>query len=155
MSSLSLHTLSPARGSRTKSVRVGRGGKRGTTSGRGTKGQRARSGGRNKLAYKGMRHILLQTPQRRGHANKPGEKFTCIQVGDLERVFEKGSTVTLKHMLQRGLIRGFSKGVKVLGDGALTKAMTVHAHAFSASAKEKIEKIGGKAELIQSNTFEK
>lgn len=150
MSEISIHTLHASQGSRKESTRIGRGGKRGTTSGRGTKGQRARSGGRNKLALKGMRHIILQTPQRRGHANRPREKYACVNLGDLERAFDAGSHADPKQMIAKGLIRGFAKGVKVLGDGTLRKALTVKAHAFSASAREKIEKAGGKAEVINN-----
>ena len=150
MTDVSLHSLHSSIGARKSSQRVGRGGKRGTTSGRGTKGQRARSGGRNKLAYKGMRHVLLQTPQRRGHANRPGVKYACINIGDLERKFGSGDSVDPRLMLKRGLVRSINQGVKVLGDGALSKGITVRAHAFSASAREKIEKAGGKAEIIQN-----
>jgi len=149
MSDISFHTLHPASGSRHPRRRVGRGGKRGTTSGRGTKGQRARSGGKKGLAYLGMRHIILQTPQRKGHANMPREKFTVVNLEELERHFVSGDTVTPHALLKKGILREITKGVKILGQGSITKVLTVRACAFSASAKEAIEKAGGKAEVVE------
>lgn len=148
MSEISLHSLSPALGSRMASRRVGRGGKRGTTSGRGTKGQRARSGGRNKLSSLGMRHVLLQTPQQRGHAFRPVKSFVTINVGEWEGKFNAGDTVSLKSLVAKGVLKATSRKLKVLGDGTLTKGFTVKAHAFSQRAKAVIEKAGGKAEVI-------
>ncbi len=151
MSDLSLHTLSPYRGSRKSRLRVGRGGKRGTTSGRGTKGQRARSGGRNKLAYKGMRHLLLQTPQLRGQANKHKEKYVCVNIGKLDALFDDGARIGAKSLISRGVIRHAGRGLKILSDGELTKNFEISAHKFSTAAKEKIEKAGGKALIIEKS----
>ncbi|MEW6611094.1 MAG: 50S ribosomal protein L15 [Patescibacteria group bacterium] len=149
MSLISLHTLSPYHGSRKERRRVGRGGKRGTTSGRGTKGQRARTGGRNKLAYKGMRHILLQTPQLRGHANKPKDKYVTVNIGTLSELFDDGAIITAKSLQDKGVIRALGRGLKILGDGELNKKFEITAHAFSASAKEKIEKARGRAIIVE------
>src|SRR3989338_4619162 len=143
MSELSLHTLRPAAGSRKVSQRVGRGGKRGTTAGRGTKGQRARSGGRNKLSVLGMRHVLLQTPQRRGHAQKAAKSFVTVNLGDLERVYAAGETVTLKSLVAKGVIKDTARPLKVLGGGKLAQSLTVKARAFSAGARAAIERAGG------------
>ena len=153
MSDLSLHTLSPYRGSRKSRLRVGRGGKRGTTSGRGTKGQRARSGGRNKLAYKGMRHLLLQTPQLRGHANKHKEKYICVNIGTLDALFDDSAHIDAKALINRGVIRHTGRGLKILGDGELKKKFEISAHKFSTAAKEKIEKAGGKVVVIDKSQF--
>src|SRR3989338_7764983 len=135
MSELSLHTLRPAAGSRKVSQRVGRGGKRGTTAGRGTKGQRARSGGRNKLIVLGMRHVLLQTPQRRGHAQKAAKSFVTVNVGDLERVYAAGETGPLRGLEARGVFKDRAPPRKALGGGKREQPLRGRARAFSAGAR--------------------
>jgi large subunit ribosomal protein L15 len=144
---LKLHNLSPAPGSKKKKIRVGRGegGRRGKTAGRGTKGLKARS--RLRPGFEGgQTPLAMRLPKLKGFTNPNKEQFAIVNLASLE-VFEAGSEVTPESLRQRGMIR--HKGqVKVLAEGDLSKALTVKAHAFSASAKDKIEKAGGIVEVI-------
>ncbi|MGD2043755.1 MAG: 50S ribosomal protein L15 [Acidimicrobiia bacterium] len=144
---LKLHNLSPAPGSKKKKIRVGRGegGRRGKTAGRGTKGLKARS--RLRPGFEGgQTPLAMRLPKLKGFTNPNKEQFAIVNLASLE-VFEAGSEVTPESLRQRGMIR--HKGqVKVLAEGDLSKALTVKAHAFSASAKDKIEKAGGTVEVI-------
>ncbi|MFA5029657.1 MAG: 50S ribosomal protein L15 [Patescibacteria group bacterium] len=143
--SLTLSNLKPAKGAAKKAKRVGRGGKRGTYSGRGMKGQRARSGGKGGLKALGFKQTLQRIPKIRGFRSlKP--KLVVVNLRDLEK-FDAGTVADIKAMKKNGLIAKKVSGVKVLGEGKLTKKLTVVARAFSASAKEAIIKAGGQAEL--------
>lgn len=144
---LELHTLQTTE--RKTKKRVGRGwGSRGKYSGRGMKGQKARSGGKGGLKLRGAKQTILRLPKNRGFKS-PRASYEVVNVADLE-LFDAKAEVTPQAMVKKGLIPSARMGVKVLGDGALSKALTVHAHAFSASAKNLIEKAGGKAEVIET-----
>ncbi|HWB89821.1 MAG TPA: 50S ribosomal protein L15 [Acidimicrobiia bacterium] len=144
---LKLHHLSPAPGSKKKKIRVGRGegGRRGKTAGRGTKGLKARS--RLRPGFEGgQTPLAMRLPKLKGFTNPNKVEYAIVNLASLA-VFDKGSEVTPETLRERGLIR--HKGqVKVLAEGDLDKALTVRAHAFSAAAKEKIEKAGGSIEVI-------
>jgi len=144
---LKLHHLSPAPGSKKKKIRVGRGegGRRGKTAGRGTKGLKARNSLRPGFEG-GQTPLAMRLPKLKGFTNPNKEAFAIVNLASLAD-FEAGSEVTPDTLRARGLIR--HKGqVKVLAEGELDKALTVKAHAFSASAKDKIEKAGGTVEVI-------
>jgi large subunit ribosomal protein L15 len=141
---LTLQTIKSFPKSRKKVKRVGRGlGSTGTYSGRGQKGQKARSGGKKGLKMLGMRRIILSTPKLRGFKS-PYSKMTAVNVLDLEKKFNDGERVTPKTLLEKGLVGKMNVAVKILGDGELKKKLTVSECAVSASAREKIEKAGGK-----------
>lgn len=140
---LSLHTIKPAKGSRKTGKRIGRGlSKGGSYSGRGVKGQRARSGGRAGLQKKGIRHIMLALKKNRGFKSQY-EKSMVVNVGVIAQAFPDGAKVTVKALAEKGLIPSEGKYVKVLGDGSIGIKVIVEGCAVSASAKEKIEKAGG------------
>ena len=144
---MKLHDLKPAKGSTHRRRRVGRGisAGQGKTAGRGTKGQGSRSGGGVKPYFEGGQLPLVRRlPHTRGFTNIHREPFEVVNVETLEAKFDAGTEVTPGLLLERGLV-GKSGRVKVLGDGSLSKALTVKAHAFSASAKEKIAAAGGTA----------
>ena len=145
--SFTLSNLKPARGSRTSSKRIGRGAGsgHGTTAGRGTKGQLARTGGRNKLKRMGLKRIMQRIPKLRGFTSLTARLVT-VNVGDLQDAFGAGAKITPQALQKAELVRDISSGVKILGDGTLTKALTVKECAVSKSAKEKIEKAGGQIE---------
>ncbi len=143
---LTLHTLKPAKGSKKKRKRVGRGNAsgHGTYSTRGQKGQRSRSGGRNKLKIKGLKSLLQSIPKQRGfHSLYP--KLAVVNLKDLEKSFNEGELITPKKLETKGLIRTAKNGVKILSDGVLTKKFRVQADSFSKGAEEKIKKAGGEA----------
>ena len=143
---LTLSNLKPAKGAIKKRKDIGRGGKRGTYSGRGMKGQKARSGGRHGLKALGLRQVIRRVPKLRGFkSQKP--KMAIVNLADLERVFENDAKITPQELFKVGLIRSTAFGVKILGDGKLSKKLNVSARAFSASAKEAIEKAGGQVEI--------
>ncbi|HEX6222023.1 MAG TPA: 50S ribosomal protein L15 [Acidimicrobiia bacterium] len=144
---LKLHHLAPAPGSKKKKIRVGRGegGRRGKTAGRGTKGLKARSKLRPGFEG-GQTPLAMRLPKLKGFTNPNKESFAIVNLASLAD-FDAGSEVTPEVLRERGLIR--HKGqVKVLAEGDLDKALTVRAHAFSASAKKKIEAAGGSVEVI-------
>lgn len=140
-----LSNLKPSPGSRTRVRRIGRGAGsgRGTTAGKGTKGQRARSGGRKGLKRLGLKRIMQRIPKHRGFKSIH-PRPAVVNVGDLEARFASGAVITPQALAAIGLVRSAKNGVKILGDGALTKALTVKGCEVSKSAKEKIEKAGGK-----------
>ena len=144
---LKLHNLAPAPGSKKKKIRVGRGegGRRGKTAGRGTKGLKARNTLRPGFEG-GQTPLAMRLPELRGLKNPNKEPYAVINLEALAE-FEAGSEVTPESLRERGMIRHRGE-VKVLAEGDLDKALTVKAHAFSKSAKEKIEKAGGTAEVI-------
>ena len=144
-----LHELSPAEGSKTKSVRVGRGlgSGLGKTSGRGQKGQNSRSGGGTRPGFEGgQRPLYLRLPKR-GFYNKFGKEYVVLNVCDLNG-FEDGTVVDPILLLECGAIKNIRDGVRILGNGEITKSLTVQAMGFSKSAEEKIKAAGGKVEVI-------
>ena len=143
---MKLHELSPAPGSTKKAFRVGRGAGSGNgkTAGKGHKGQKARSGGG---VRPGGQMPLQRRIPKRGFNNIFAKHFAIVNVSDLER-FDNDTVVTEELLVETGLVKKALDGVKVLGNGDLSKKLTVNVTAFSASAKEKIEKAGGKAEVI-------
>ena len=146
-----LHNLSPMEGSRAKSVRVGRGTGSGIgkTSGKGQKGQNARSGGGVRPGFEGGQMPLIRRVPKRGFNNHFKKVYSIVNLSVLEGL-EANSVVDMQMLGEKGLIKVLkgSIGLKVLGNGSLTKALTVKAASFSASAKEAIEKAGGTAEQI-------
>jgi len=148
---MKLHELRPAEGSIKSRKRVGRGrgSGHGKTSGRGTKGQKARSGGSIRPGFEGGQNPLhLRLPKLLGFKNPFKREYAIVNVENLN-VFEDKSVIDSKALLERGLIRKRNLPVKILGEGKLSKALTVRAHSFSKSAVKKIEEAGGKAEVVQ------
>ena len=146
---MNIHDLAPAAGSTHVAKRKGRGHGTGNgkTAGRGHKGQKARSGGGVRIGFEGGQMPLSRRLPKRGFNNIFAKPLDAINVSDLEK-FEDGATVTVKDIVDAGLVSKCKYGVKILGNGELTKKLTVQVNAFSASAKEKIEAAGGKAEVI-------
>ncbi len=147
---MKLHDLKPTPGSKKKRRRVGRGisAGQGKTAGRGTKGQNSRSGRGLKLYFEGGQLPLVRRlPHTRGFTHIWRVKYEVVNLDSLERKFDAGAEVTPDALVELGLVQ-HPAHVKVLGNGALSKALNVKAHAFSASAKEKITAAGGKAEEI-------
>ncbi len=150
---MKLHDLKPAEGSKHRKRRVGRGisAGQGKTAGRGTKGQRARTGRGIKPYFEGGQLPLVRRlPHTRGFNNIFREEYQVVNLSTLDAKFEAGAEVTPQAMVERGLTHAAER-IKVLGTGALNKALTIKAHAFSASAKDKITAAGGKAEEIQGD----
>ena len=148
---MGLDKLKPAKGSVRNRKRVGRGpgSGLGKTAGRGEKGQKSRSGFARKPGFEGGQMPLHRRIPKRGFTNHRFKKeFAIVNLGRLE-VFETGTIVTPQLLIERGVIKNTRDGVKILGDGALTKALTVRAHKFSAGSQAAITKLGGKAELIE------
>ena len=147
---MKLHELQPAPGSkkRRKVVGRGRGSGRGTTAGRGGKGQTARTGSSIPAWFEGGQMPLIRRLPKRGFTNVFKKEYTIINVKTLER-FEADREITPELLISSGLIRSRNNGVKVLGTGSLTKALIVHAHKFSQSATAKIEAAGGKVQVIK------
>jgi len=149
MDILRIDSLGPAKGAKRVKKRVGRGhgSGHGKTSGRGQKGQTARSGGSIRHGFEGGQTPLYMRFPKRGFKNPRAKEFGIINIRHLERYFEDGQVVTPDTLREKGLLRKY-KFVKILGDGELTKKLIVKAHAFSDSAKEKIEKAGGQIEIL-------
>ena len=147
---MKLNTIQPAAGSKSASHRVGRGvgSGWGKTAGRGHKGQKSRAGGFHKVGFEGGQMPLQRRLPKRGFNNIFATEYATVKVSDLEAKFEAGAVVDTKALVEAGLIKKSLDGVKVLGNGELTKALTVQLAAYTATAKEKIEKAGGKAEVI-------
>ena len=146
---MKLHELHPAEGSTSYPKRLGRGSGSGLgkTSGKGHKGAKARSGGGKRPGFEGGQMPLYRRVPKRGFNNIFGSEYAEVNVERLE-AFEDGAVVDAKALLEARIIRKELDGVKVLGGGELTKKLTVKAAKFTASAKEKIEAVGGKAEVI-------
>lgn len=147
---MKLHSLQPAPGATTTRKRVGRGvgSGLGKTSGRGQKGQNSRSGGGVRPGFEGGQSPLFRRLPKRGFSNARFKTtYAVINLSDLDK-FEDGATVTPELLKEMGLIKQGLDGIKVLGNGTLTKKLNVKAHKFSSVAKEQIEKLGGKAEVI-------
>ena len=145
---MKLHELSPAAGSAKPAWRKGRGtgSGNGKTAGKGHKGQNARSGGGVRPGFEGGQLPLYRKLPKRGFNNKFAKVYSTINVSELNK-FENGATVTLETLVNCGIISKENDGLKVLGNGELKKALTVEAKVFTATAKEKIEAAGGKAEV--------
>ena len=146
---MNLHELHPAAGSTTASKRLGRGvgSGLGKTSGKGHKGAKARSGGGKRPGFEGGQMPLYRRVPKKGFTNIFGTEYACVNVERLE-VFNDGDVVTVEELLAKKIIRKPMDGVKIMGDGELTKKLTVKAAKFTATAKEKIEALGGKAEVV-------
>lgn len=146
---MKLHELSPAPGSVKEAKRIGRGhgSGNGKTAGKGHKGQKARSGHGMQIGFEGGQMPLQRRVPKRGFNNIFATKYAIVNVSDLE-VFEADAVIDAKALQDKGLVKKIYDGVKVLGNGTLSKAVTVKASAFSESAKSKIEAAGGKAEVI-------
>ncbi len=146
---MTLDELKPAPGSNRKRKRVGRGdgSGHGKTSCRGHKGQGARSGGGTKPGFEGGQMPLQRRLPKRGFHNPFRIEMSVVNITQLE-AFASGAEVTPETLIAQGLVRGKNPRIKILGDGSLSKPLTVKAHGFSAKAKEKIEASGGKTELI-------
>ena len=146
---MNLHTLKPAEGSRKKAVRVGRGigSGNGKTSGRGHKGQKARSGGGVRPSFEGGQMPIYRRLPKRGFKNIWAKKFAEVNVETLNR-FEDGAEVDAVALVETGILKNVLDGVKILGNGEITKKLTVRAQAFTKSAKAKIEAAGGTVEVI-------
>lgn len=148
---MKLHDLRPNSGAKKKRKRVGRGiaAGQGKTAGRGTKGQGARSGGGKGIYFEGGQLPLARRlPYKRGFTNIRKIYYKPVNLGNLAEFDFEGATVTPELMAQIGLLKKPTDPVVILGDGELTDPLTVQAHRFSASAKEKIEAAGGTAELL-------
>ena len=147
---MKLNELRPAEGSTRESFRVGRGpgSGNGKTAGKGHKGQNARSGGGVRPGFEGGQLPLYRKLPKRGFNNKFATVYAIVNVADLEKNFQDGDIVTLDALLAKKIIRKAFDGLKVLGDGELTKKLTVQATVFSAAAKEKITAVGGQAEEV-------
>ncbi len=145
---MKLHELSPVEGSTKRAYRVGRGtgSGNGKTAGKGHKGQNARSGGGVRPGFEGGQMPLHRRIPKRGFVNIFATEYATINVRDLE-CFENGAVVNAETLIEVGILKNAMDGVKVLGNGELTKKLTVEAAAFSEGAKSKIEAAGGKAEV--------
>ncbi|MCI8846878.1 MAG: 50S ribosomal protein L15 [Kineothrix sp.] len=146
---MELSNLSPAKGSKhSDNFRRGRGhgSGNGKTAGKGHKGQKARSG-RTRPGFEGGQMPLYRRIPKRGFKNFNAKEIVAINVSALE-VFDNGATVDVDALIERGIVKNPRDGVKILGNGDFTKKLTVKANAFSASAKEKIEALGGTAEVM-------
>jgi large subunit ribosomal protein L15 len=147
---VALNNLKPAKGSTQSRKRVGRGpgSGLGKTSGRGEKGQKSRSGYSRKLGFEGGQMPLHRRMPKRGFTNIFRKEYAFVNIGKLE-IFDVGTIVTPDVLLKRGMIKKLRDGLKILGEGELTKALTVRAHKFSAKAQERITGLGGKAEILE------
>jgi large subunit ribosomal protein L15 len=149
---ISVNTLRPARGSRSFRKRVGRGpgSGKGGTAGYGNNGAKARSGNHYKPYFEGGQTPMSRRIPKRGFTNITKASFQVVNLGALEKLDIKDTEINPAWMVKEGLIHNEQLPVKVLGDGDFTKKLVIHAHAFSKSAREKIEKAKGKAEAIAS-----
>ena len=147
---MKLYDLHPAEGSRTAPKRVGRGAGSGLgkTSGRGHKGQKARSGGGVRPGFEGGQMPLARQLPKRGFNNIFKTVYATVNVYELNEKFEDGAVVNAQTLEEAGIITKALDGIKVLGNGEISKRLTVQAAAFSESAKAKIEAAGGKAEVV-------
>lgn len=146
---MALNELKPAEGSRQSRRRLGRGSGsgHGKTSGRGQKGQMARSGGRTRLGFEGGQTPLYRRIPKRGFTNFNRKEYAIVNLSALNQ-FEAGTEITPEVLIQEGILKNLKSGVKILGNGELDHALTVKASKFSASAKEAIENAGGSIEVI-------
>ena len=147
---MKLNNLKPAEGSTHSRRRIGRGPGSGLggTSTRGHKGAKSRSGYKRKIGFEGGQMPLFRRIPKRGFTDPNSKVITGINVSVLEDRFNAGDEVTLESLLEKRIVRKLNDGVKILGNGELTKKLTVKVNAFSQSAKEKIEACGGTCEVI-------
>ena len=146
---MKLHELSPVEGSKKAAKRIGRGhgSGQGKTAGKGHKGQKARAGLGRRIGFEGGQMPLQRRLPKRGFNNIFAKNIVSVNVGSLNK-FEDGAVVDTKALIEAGIVKNSFDGVKVLGNGNITKKLTVQVSAFSESAKAKIEAAGGKAEVI-------
>ena len=147
---MKLHTLKNTEGARKKRKRVGRGDASnwGRTAGRGEKGQSSRSGSTKRLHFEGGQIPLFRRLPKRGFKSRKHKDYTVVNLCDLEKVFSENETVDEKMLIEKSLVPKIKFGLKILGDGEITKPLTVIANHFSETAKAKIEAAGGKCELV-------
>ena len=147
---MKLHELSPAPGSTAERKRIGRGpaSGQGKTAGKGHKGQKARAGRGMRAGFEGGQMPLQRRLPKRGFNNIFAKEIVTVNVKDLEARFNDGDVVDAEALIKVGLIKKAKDGVKVLGNGDLTKKLTVKVNAYSKTAKEKIEAVGGSAEEV-------
>ena len=147
---MKLHELQPAKGSVKDVKRIGRGhgSGQGKTAGKGHKGQKARSGGSIRPGFEGGQMPLQRRMPKRGFNNIFAKEYATVNVSELEKRFESGAVVDAQSLIESGAIKNARDGIKILGNGELTKSLTVKAVKFTAAAQEKIEKAGGKAEVV-------
>ena len=145
---MKLHELAPAQGATKEAKRIGRGhgSGNGKTAGKGHKGQKARSGHGQRPGFEGGQMPLQRRVPKRGFNNIFAKEYSIVNVSALE-VFEDGAAVNAAALAEKGLIKSANESVKILGNGEITKKLTVTASAFSASAAEKIQKAGGSVEV--------
>ncbi len=147
---MKLHELAPAEGSKKAVKRIGRGpaSGQGKTAGKGQKGAKSRSGYSRRPGFEGGQMPLQRRLPKRGFNNIFASEYAIVNVADLEKKFEDGATVDAQSLIESGLIKKALDGIKVLGKGEITKALTVKADKFSETAKTKIEAAGGKVEVL-------
>ena len=147
---MKLHELSPAAGSTKERKRIGRGAGsgQGKTAGKGHKGQKARAGRGMRAGFEGGQMPLQRRLPKRGFNNIFRKEIVAVNVAALHARFEDGAVVDVESLMQAGLVKNSFDGIKILGNGELTKKLTVKADAFSETAKQKIEAAGGNAEVI-------
>ena len=147
---MKLHELSPVPGSTKERKRIGRGpaSGQGKTAGKGHKGQKARAGRGMQIGFEGGQMPLQRRIPKRGFNNIFRKEFATVNIASLDKVFNDGDTVTIEALVASGLVKKTLDGVKVLGNGEITKKLTVQVNAYSETAKSKIEAAGGKAEVV-------
>lgn len=147
---MKLHELSPAAGSKKDVKRIGRGAGsgQGKTAGKGHKGQKARAGRGMRPGFEGGQMPLQRRVPKRGFNNIFAKEIAIVNVAALDKAFNNGDTVTVDALVEKGLVKKALDGVKVLGNGEISKKLTVQVNAYSDSAKQKIEAAGGKAEVM-------
>ncbi len=146
---MKLHDMKPAAGARKSRKRIGRGigSGFGKTSGKGHKGQNARSGGGTRLGFEGGQTPLFQRLPKRGFTNINRKDYAVVNLDKLN-LFDEGTEVTPELLLELGVVSNAKSGIKILGNGTLEKKLTVKANKFSAAAKEAIEQAGGQTEVV-------
>ena len=147
---MKLHELSPAAGSKKEVKRIGRGAGsgQGKTASKGHKGQKARAGRGMRPGFEGGQMPLQRRVPKRGFVNIFGKEFSIVNVSALDQSFEDGAVVDIDALIEKGLVKKVLDGVKILGNGEISKKLTVQVNAYSEAAKQKIEAAGGKAEVI-------
>ena len=147
---MKLHELSPAAGSKKEVKRIGRGAGsgQGKTAGKGHKGQKARAGRGMRPGFEGDQMPLQRRVPKRGFVYIFGKEFSIVNVSALDQSFEDGAVVDIDALIEKGLVKKVLDGVKILGNGEISKKLTVQVNAYSEAAKQKIEAAGGKAEVI-------
>lgn len=147
---MKLHELSPAEGSKKAVKRIGRGpaSGQGKTAGKGHKGQKARAGRGMRPGFEGGQMPLQRRIPKRGFNNIFAMEIAAVNVSALDKAFEDGAVVDINALIEKGLVKKALDGVKILGNGEISKKLTVKVNAYSDSAKQKIEAAGGKAEVI-------